>query len=201
MYDTPSLFLKNYIGRESARLSGFFKLLWLLGETEFWWGAACCSRRWGPLLAKSLHLAGRSQEWACSASSLLCLWGFLSQSQEQGPALMLNGLLSSLFWLVISRKAGRLRKVSWVFPFINVEWYWLLQALALPASLVTSRVQRFALVWITRYLNYFVSVKSRSFSSAVVSHLSLLQAMTCHLLHDINILQNSSIEKPGKSEE
>lgn len=60
---------------------------------------------------------------------------------------------------------------------------WLLQAPTLPALLVTGRAQRFDSVGITRYLNYFVSVKSRSFSSAVVFYLSLLQAMTCHLLH------------------
>lgn len=78
---------------------------------------------------------------------------------------------------------------------------WLLQAPTLPASLVRGRAQRFDSEWITRYLNYFVSVKSRSFSSAVVSHLSLLQAMTCHLLHYVNILQASSMEKPDKSEE
>lgn len=148
MYDTPCLFLKNYVGRESARLSGFFKLVGLLGDAEFWWGAACCSRCWGPLLAKSLHLAGRSQEGVCSASSLLYLCGFLFQRQKQGPALMLNGLLSSLFWLGISWKARKLRKVPWVFSFINAQISGLTAAGPNPSCIISDRQS--SEVWLSR---------------------------------------------------
>ena len=140
------------------KLGGFFRLMWLLEQAAFWWGAVPDAE---DLHWPHLNLAKRWWEWLCSASSSFYFCGLLSQGQEQGPALVLSRLLTSLFWLSHDKLGRWGNCLGYSASFMH--WYlgWLRQVSNLLVALVRGRVQRFDSVWITRQLNdfYFLLLK------------------------------------------
>lgn len=100
MCDTPCLFLKNFLGRESADSVVYSN--WYGSWEQLNFGGvqrAVPDARdlcWTNL---SIWQGDHRNEFALPPPCFLYLCGFLFQRQEQRPALMLNGLFSSLFWL------------------------------------------------------------------------------------------------------